>query len=174
MEIETDTSTARPEGGAAPAARRTLRWAAVLGAVAGAIGLVGLTVARAEPPAEGNAPAAAPAGKTPRSTVKVVIKTVPPKRATVSWGKKKLGVIMPGAPLTIPRPRDSGPMDLVVRADGCVPVHTRAYTFTDSVMAVKVTPVEEKNTIYGYREELPPDGGVPDSGSPPSSSIFNR
>jgi len=104
-----------------------------------------------------------------RNTVRIVFKVVPPKRATVSWGKKKLGAIAPGAPLVVERPRDSGPLDVVVRAEGCVVVHTRAYTFNDNTLAVKVTPVAQKNTIYGFREELPPaDGGAPspDGGAP--------
>ena len=80
------------------------------------------------------------------------------------WGKKKLGAIAPHAPLIVQRPRDSGPLDVVVRADGCVPVQTRAYTFEDSKVAVKVTPNDEKNTLLGYREEIPAgDGGMPTS-----------
>jgi hypothetical protein len=70
-------------------------------------------------------------------------------------------VIAPHAPLIVQRPRDSGPLDVVVRADGCVPVQTRAYTFEDSKVAVKVTPNDQKNTLLGYREEIPADGGVP-------------
>ena len=86
------------------------------------------------------------------------------KKATVFWGKKKLGAIAPHAPLIVQRPRDSGPLDVVVRADGCVPVQTRAYTFEDSKVAVKVTPNDEKNTLLGYREEIPAgDGGMPAS-----------
>jgi hypothetical protein len=53
-----------------------------------------------------------------------------------------------------------------VRADGCLPVQTRAYTFADSKVAVKVTPLDQKNTLLGYREELAPDGGVIPSGGP--------
>jgi hypothetical protein len=50
----------------------------------------------------------------------------------------------------------------MVRAEGCVPVQTRAYTFNDNKVSVKVTPLDQKNTILGYREELPPeDGGAP-------------
>ena len=65
------------------------------------------------------------------------------------------------APLIVQRPRDSGPLDVIVRADGCVPVQTRAYTFEDSKVAVHVTPNDQKNTLLGYREEQPPDGGAP-------------
>jgi hypothetical protein len=94
------------------------------------------------------------------------------KKAFVSWGKRKLGMIAPHAPLVIERPRDSGPLDVVVRADGFVTVQTRAYTFADNKVAVKLTPLDQKKTLLGYREELPPtpDGGVPPSA--PSASAL--
>jgi len=111
------------------------------------------------------APPAAP--QPPSKNVRIVFTVLPStKKATVFWGKKKLGAIAPHAPLIVQRPRDSGPLDVVVRADGCVPVQTRAYTFEDSKVAVHVTPNDQKNTLLGYREELPPDGGVPASPNP--------
>ena len=101
------------------------------------------------------------------ANVRIVLTVIPStKKATVFWGKKKLGAIAPHQPLVVQRPRDSGPLDLVVRADGCVPVQTRAYTFADNKIAVKVTPLDQKNTLLGYREELSPDGGAPTA--PPS------
>jgi hypothetical protein len=65
------------------------------------------------------------------------------------------------------RPRDSGPLDLTIHASGFLPVHTRAYTFTDSRVAVKLTPPSEKNTLFGYREEPPPPPN-PDAGALPA------
>jgi hypothetical protein len=119
----------------------------------------------AAPPAA----AAPPAPKQQSANVRIVFTVLPSsKKAMVFWGKKKLGPIAPHAPLIIQRPRDSGPLDVVVRADGCVPVQTRAYTFEDSKVAVKVTPNDEKNTLLGYREEIPAgDGGAgnPDGGA---------
>lgn len=104
-----------------------------------------------------------PLDKAPSATVRIVVTVLPStKKAMVFWGKKRLGVIAQHAPLVVQRPRDSGPLDLVVKSDGCLPVQTRAYTFGDSKLAVKLTPVEEKNTLLGYREELPP----PDAGAP--------
>jgi hypothetical protein len=115
-------------------------------------------------PGAGGAPAAP---QPPSKNVRIVFTVLPStKKATVFWGKKKLGAIAPHAPLIVQRPRDSGPLDVVVRADGCVPVQTRAYTFEDSKVAVHVTPNDQKNTLLGYREELPPDGGVPASPNP--------
>ena len=104
---------------------------------------------------------AAPAAKA--DTVHVYIQTVPPRKAQVKWGKKNLGVIPVPRPLVVERPRDSGPMDLAIRASGYLPVHTRAYTFTDSRVSVKLTPPAEKNTLFGYREDPAPN---PDAGAP--------
>jgi hypothetical protein len=123
----------------------------------------------ANPPAPtAGAPAGAP--KPPSANVRIVFTVLPSstKKATVTWGKKHLGVIAPHAPLIVVRPRDSGPLDVVVRADNCVPVQTRAYTFEDSKVAVKLTPNDQKSTLLGYREELPAaDGGVAPAASGP-------
>src|SRR5205814_2561913 len=119
----------------------------------------------APPPGPAGADGGAPA--VPSATVKIMFQTVPPEKAVVMWGKKPLGYIKgPKRPLTIERPRDSGPIDVVVRSDGYIPVHTRAYTFSDAKVFVKLTPIEEKKTLFGYREELP-DAGPPDGGPPP-------
>jgi hypothetical protein len=103
--------------------------------------------------------------------VHITLQTVPPRKAVVKWGNKNLGMIPVPRPLVLVRPRDSGPLDLVVRAAGFLPVHTRAYTFSDSRVAVKLTPVSEKKTLFGYRQEIPPEGAVsPDAGAPPAPS----
>jgi hypothetical protein len=123
-----------------------------------------------QPDANPPMPGAAAAPKPPSANVRIVFTVLPSttKKATVTWGKKKLGIIAPHAPLIVQRPRDSGPLDVVVRADNCVPVQTRAYTFEDSKVLVKLTPNDQKNTLLGYREELPAnDGGVgPAAGNP--------
>jgi hypothetical protein len=95
--------------------------------------------------------------------IRIQIATVPPEKAIVFWGKKPIGRITHlKRPLIMERKRDSGPVDLIVRADGYLPVHTRVYTFSDSKLAVKLTLVAEKSTLLGYRAELPSDGGVSD------------
>jgi hypothetical protein len=106
-------------------------------------------------------------------TVRIVIQTVPPRRARVRWGRKTLGVIPAPRPLVVVRPRDSGPLDLVIRASGYLPVHTRAYTFSDSRVVVKITPPEEKSKLFGYREEPVPsiDGGVPAEPLPSAPAV---
>lgn len=104
----------------------------------------------------------ADAGRPLSNKVRIVFRTFPWTRAVVTWGKQRLGFINPKAPLVIERPRDSGPMDVLIRAPGFLPVHTRAYTFDDSVVEVKLTTPAKKNTLYGYREPLPAsDAGAP-------------
>lgn len=108
-----------------------------------------------------------PAEVEPRSArVRILVRTTPPK-ARVQWGRTPLGK----TPLTIDRPRDSGPLDLVVRQDGYFPVHTRAYTIRNDVIYLKMTKLADRMTIYGARKELPPpataDGGVAPPIAPP-------
>ena len=161
-----------------PLGRTGLSWLAI-GAVGAASALVLWTNAFAEAPTEPKAgpaqtttPPAEAASNTPSAKVRIVFKTVPPTKATVNWGKKKLGFIKPKAPLIIERPRDSGPIDVVIHAEGCLPVHSRVYTFTDSTLSVKVTPPDKKNTVFGYKEAPPedengePTGTTPDGGVP--------
>jgi hypothetical protein len=119
---------------------------------------------KGKPVDAGAAPtAAAPTAAAKPETVRITLHTVPARKAQVKWGAKLLGVIPAPRPLIIERPRDSGPLDLVIRASGYLPVHTRAYTFNDSRVAVRLTPTHEKSRLFGYREEpvAPPDGGTP-------------
>jgi hypothetical protein len=114
-----------------------------------------------KPPAEANAPA---------PNVRILFKTVPSRvRSSVSWGSKRLGFIDRNRPLPVLRPRDSGPLDVIVRSEGFIPVHTRAYTFDDSVIEVKLTPIEKMDSLYGYKQPLPPP---PDAGMAPSDLII--
>jgi hypothetical protein len=127
--------------------------------------------APAAQPAAATDPTAAPAGAAVESdSAQIVFTTSPAVTATVTWGTTRLGRIRPGAPLVVVRPRDSGPLDVVVRAPGFMPVHTRANTFADTKMHVKLTRPEEKSTLIGYR--APIDAGVPldDGGIPPAIS----
>jgi hypothetical protein len=93
--------------------------------------------------------------------VRISIRTADKVRADVYWGKKLLGT----TPLILERPRDSGPMDLVLRAKGYLTLRTRAYTFTTDYLAVRMTPAAERQSVLGYRAPLP-DAGVPDAGVP--------
>jgi hypothetical protein len=129
---------------------------------------VGTAVGLGAQDADESPAVAEPSAPKTQDKVNITLQTVPPRKAVVKWGNKTLGVIPVPRPLVVVRPRDSGPLDLVVRAAGFLPVHTRAYTFSDSRVAIKLTPVSEKNTLFGYRAEVLPDAGAsPDAGAPP-------
>lgn len=115
-------------------------------------------------------PASGAAAKPLPPNVKIFVRVTPspakggPDKAQVFWGKKKLG----DTPVTLERPRDSGPVDLVVRADGFFPVHTRAYTVKNDVLYVKMTKLEERMKLFGAKQEAEAvPGGSPDGGVPP-------
>lgn len=104
--------------------------------------------------------AAADAGAPLSPNVKLTFKTYPQRRASVHWGAKRLGFTDRGKPLVVERPRDSGPLDVTFRSQGYITVHARAYTFNDATVEVKLTPVEKKDTLYGYQQPLA-DAGAP-------------
>ncbi len=137
-----------------------MKWLVMLAGVA----LAALSALAASPtPGTPDAGVASDGGLSP--TVRILIQTVPAvDRTVVSWGGKLLGVLRQRKPLIVERPRDSGPLDIVLRAQGYVPVHTRAYTFTDGKLYVRLTPVGEKKSLFGYRTEIP-DAGA-EAGSP--------
>jgi len=120
--------------------------------------------------AAGSAPSAAPvapavdsaalkpAPSAESTSATIVFATSPPATATVVWGRKLLGKITPARPLVIVRPRDSGPLDVMVRAEGFLAVQTRAHTFSDNRVIVKLTLPENKSELFGYRAPL--DAGV--------------
>jgi hypothetical protein len=151
-------------------ARATLVVAVVVVVVAG---LGAALAARPQPPVK-----LFPSSLAEADTVKITLLTVPPAaRVLVLWGKRRLGVIAPKQPLIVQRPRDSGPMDLILQSEGYLPVQTRAFTFADNKLTVKLTPLAQKSTLLGYRQELPPEapsGDTPDGGvrAPPEAGAW--
>jgi hypothetical protein len=67
-------------------------------------------------------------------------------KAHVFWGRKDLGV----APLQIERPRGSGPLDLLIVADGALPLHTRVFTDRDGALSVRLYAESEAPGLLGY------------------------
>jgi hypothetical protein len=107
------------------------------------------------------APVEEPAPEPPSPTISVVITVVPARTSTVYWGRHVLGTIAARSALVVQRPRDSGPLDLMIRSPGYLPVQTRAYTFNDTKLSVKLTPLDQKSTLLGYKQEVVPDAGTP-------------
>lgn len=92
--------------------------------------------------------------------------------AKVYWGKKLIGE----SPFAMTRPHGSGAIDVVFRAEGYLPLHTRAYTFEDTAVFATLTPVDRAHTLYGYKQSLEPapepapaPEGAPASESAPAS-----
>jgi hypothetical protein len=79
-------------------------------------------------------------------TVTVELVADAKRKARVSWGRKDLGF----APLTITRPRGSGPLDLLVTAPGFLPLHTRAFTDRDDKLVLHLHAVSEAPGLLGY------------------------
>ena len=74
------------------------------------------------------------------------------------WGRKDFGV----APLEIQRPRDSGPLDLVVVAPGYLPHHARALTDRDDVVMLRLYAATDAPQLLGYRSSEVPKNPVKD------------
>ena len=97
--------------------------------------------------------------RDPRSdTVKIKVVVDARRQAHVTWGRKDFGV----APLEIERPRNSGPLDLIVVAPGYLPLHARALTDRDDVLSLRLYSAAEAPQLLGYRPEPTP---APESGS---------
>lgn len=96
--------------------------------------------------------------------VKIRIDVVPRSaRPVVFWGRQKLGE----PPVTIERPRRSGPMDVLITATGYLDYHTRLFTDRDDKLSVVMVRATEAGNMLGYKRR--PDAGVgegSDAGAP--------
>jgi hypothetical protein len=103
-----------------------------------------------EPPLEEPRPDAAPE--------MVTIKLLADQRAQahVFWGRKELGI----APLEVMRPRGSGPLDLLVLAEGYLPLHTRAFTDRSETLALRLVPTTSASGLPGYSPPATAEPGL--------------
>jgi hypothetical protein len=85
------------------------------------------------------------------STVTIRITVDFPRRAGahVLWGRKDFGE----APLEIQRPRNSGPLDLIVVAPGYLPLHARAFTDRDDKLSLRLFARADAPQLLGYRSD---------------------
>jgi hypothetical protein len=97
-----------------------------------------------------------PEPAVPQTTETVTIKLTAPvgAAARISWGRKDLGL----APLTLTRPRGSGPLDLLVVAPGYLPLHTRVFTDRDETLALRLFREKEAANLPGFPRSQPPSG----------------
>lgn len=93
--------------------------------------------------------------ENPRSEmVKLKLAVWPTIPGFIYWGAKKLGPIEP-KPLELLRPRYSGPMDIVVKADGFLNYHARLYTDRDDRLTLRLVRKEDGSKVFGYRATVP-------------------
>ena len=91
--------------------------------------------------------------RDPRSdTIKIKVLVDARRQAHVLWGRKDFGL----APLEIERPRNSGPLDLIVVAPGYLPFHARAFTDRDDMLALHLYSPAEAPQLLGYRSGFVP------------------
>jgi hypothetical protein len=95
--------------------------------------------------------------RDPRSaTVKLKLIVTPAAQGVVAWGRKKLAELKPGQmTMEVERPRGSGPLDVVVRANGFLPHHVRLFTDRDDRLNVHLHRPDEAQGLLGYRR--PPE-----------------
>jgi hypothetical protein len=94
----------------------------------------------------------------PRSeAVKLKLIVTPAAKGTVHWGRKKLADLQPGhMTLDTERPRNSGPLDLLIRADGFLPHHVRLFTDRDDKLSVHLVRPDQATGLLGYRRPSSP------------------
>jgi hypothetical protein len=87
--------------------------------------------------------------------VKVKLVITPGAKGTVHWGRKKLADLQPGKmTMEAERRRNSGPLDLLIRADGFLPHHVRVFTDRDDKLSVRLVRAEDAPSLLGYRRAV--------------------
>jgi len=83
-------------------------------------------------------------------TVELSVRTSPRVSARVYHGKELLGV----APFTFKWPKDTGALDLVLKAPGYIRVNTRLYTYRDDKVTVDMFKETEAHKLFGYKKKI--------------------
>lgn len=96
-----------------------------------------------------------------KEAITLTIRSVGKVKTVVTWGRRTLGE----TPLVLKWPRNSGPIDVVLRAQGHLPVHTRLFTFNDDKVTVKLVDEEGKKTLFGYKREVPAPAAATPAGA---------
>jgi hypothetical protein len=97
-------------------------------------------------------------GGDPRSENVKLKLWVLPVTAEVVWGARKLGTAG-REPLELERPRNSGPLDIVVRAPGYLPFHTRLLTDRNDTLTVRLIAPAAAPGLLGYKRTVPGAAG---------------
>jgi hypothetical protein len=88
-------------------------------------------------------------------TVTLTLSISPPVKAVVMWGSKQVARISPDhLTVELQRPRNTGPLDLEIRADGFLPHHTRLYSDRNDKVSVHLVRQGEASSLLGYRSSV--------------------
>jgi hypothetical protein len=91
-----------------------------------------------------------------------------PVDAEILWGAKRLGVAARGEPFEFARPKDSGPVDLVIRAPGFVPYHTRLFTDRDDKVTIELVRPTAGPGLVSWKGKPPTPPPKPARGAKPA------
>lgn len=88
-------------------------------------------------------------------TVTLTLAISPPVKAVVMWGAKQLARVAPDRPIVeLQRPRDTGPLDLEIRAEGFLPHHTRLHSDRNDKVNVRLVRPADAQGMLGYRSSV--------------------
>ena len=84
--------------------------------------------------------------------VEITLKTEPRVRARVYHGKELIGV----TPMTLKWAKDTGPIDVVLKASGYLKVNSRFYTYRNDRVTVKMFKEDQSHLLFGYKKKIKP------------------
>ena len=84
------------------------------------------------------------------SSVQITLKTKPRVRAVVYHGKEELGV----TPLQLTWAKDTGPIDIKLKAAGYLTVNSRLYTHRNDHVTVNMFKTDEAHLLFGYKKKV--------------------
>jgi len=88
-------------------------------------------------------------------TVTLTLSISPPAKAVVMWGSKQVARIAPNnLTVELQRPRNTGPLDLEIRADGFLPHHTRLYSDRNDRVSVHLVRPADASGLLGFRSSV--------------------
>ena len=88
--------------------------------------------------------------KAGHPSVELTIKTQPRMKAKVYHGKEYLG----RTPMSLKWAKDTGPIDIVVRAGGYITVNSRLYTHRNDSVTVNMFKKDEAHLVFGYKKKI--------------------
>ena len=88
-------------------------------------------------------------------TVTLTLSISPPVKAVVMWGSKQVTRISPDhLTVELQRPRNTGPLDLEIRAEGFLPHHTRLYSDRNDKVTVRLVRPADASSLLGFRSSV--------------------